>query len=235
MRFSCLIALLFFLSFSVSAGTFVETFDDVDLRDWEDLTMTNHDFLRATWSVLDGELQGVSQAGLVSLLTIGDRQWQDYTVEFDVKPIKKQGSGSIAIAARKQDTSIITFVIGDMEFPDAESRAMCFSGDFHQNIYVILNRAAVPSLTLKEWSHLKLRVRAATFTFSINGKQVLEANDQEANFLAGGVGLGLANYTARFDNLVISGVGIPNKGRLSVTARSKLAATWGSLKRFRNK
>ena len=194
--------------------------------------MTNHDVAKATWEVFDGELQGIGPTGLVSLLTIGDKTWQDYTIEFDVKPIKRHGSGIIAIAARKKDTKIITCVIGDMRFPLPEPRAICFSGDFHENIYVVINRTVAPPLTLDTWSHLKLSVRDTTFTFSINGEQVLEAIDQEANFLTGGAGFGLGNYTARFDNLVISGKGIPNKGKLSVTARSKLATTWGSLKDF---
>ena len=121
-------------------------------------------------------------------------------------------------------------MIGDMEFPVPESKANCFSGDFHDNRYVILNREAIPSLTLETWSHLKLSVRGTTFTFWINGKQVLEARDQEANFLTGGVGLGLSNYTARFDNFLISGEGIPNKGRLAVKPNGKARYDLGSVK-----
>ena len=224
---------IFFLACSAWAGTFVETFDDKDLGDWQNLTMTNLDAAQAAWEVLDGELHGISQESpLVSLLTIGDKTWRDYTVEFDVKPMKKHGPGSISIAARKKKSWIITCMIGDMQFPEPESRATCFSGDFHDNRYVVLKWEAVPSLTLKAWSHLKLSVQGPTFTFWINGKQALETRDQEAKFLTGGVGFGLANYTARFDNLVISGDGIPNKGRLSVTPRERLATTWGSLKKF---
>lgn len=148
MKFTSIIVLLFLLSFSVSAGTFIETFDDKDLGDWQNLTMTNLDAAQATWEVLDGELQGTSQA-LVSLLTIGNKTWQDYTVEFDIKPMKKHGPGSIAIAARKKKTWIITCMIGDIRFPALESRATCFSGDYHDNRYVVLKWEAVPSLTLE--------------------------------------------------------------------------------------
>lgn len=224
--------ILSLLTFSASAGTFVETFNNDDWREWEELTMTNHDVAKATWEVIDGELQGVGPTGLMSLLTIGDEKWQDYTIEFDVKPIKRHGSGGIAIAARRKENSIITCVVGDMRFPLPNEKVICFSGDFHENIYVVLNKEIAMSLTLETWSHLKLSVRDATFTFSINDEKMLEVDDQEGNFLTGGVGFGLGNYTARFDNIVISGKGIPNRGRLSVTARSKLATTWGSLKDF---
>ena len=232
MKSVTIVVVLFLLPFSASAGTFVETFDDKDLQDWQALTMVNLDAAQAAWEVLDGELQGISQASLVSLLTIGDKAWKDYIVEFDVKPIKKHGPGSIAIAARKKKTWIITCMIGDMEFPDPESKAICFSGDFHDNRYVVLNSEAAPLLTLETWSHLKLSVHGTTFTFWINGKRILEARDQEANFLTGGIGFGLANYTARFDNITITGDTIPNKGRLAVTPGGKLATTWGTLKRF---
>ncbi|MCE2413575.1 DUF1080 domain-containing protein [Candidatus Poribacteria bacterium] len=232
MQLTSIIVLLFLLPFSVLAGTFLETFDDKDLQDWQALTMVNLDAAQAAWEVLDGQLQGISQASLVSLLTIGDKAWKDYIVEFDVKPIKKHGPGSIAIAVRKKKTWIITCMIGDMEFPDPESKAICFSGDFHDNRYVVLNSEAAPLLTLETWSHLKLSVHGTTFTFWINGKRILEARDQEANFLTGGIGFGLANYTARFDNITITGDTIPNKGRLAVTPQGKLAATWGNLKRF---
>ena len=223
---------VFSVTLSVRAGTFVETFDNGDLADWQNLTMTNLDAARATWKVLDSELQGISRAGLVSLLTIGDKTWQDYIIEFDVEPMEKHGLGSIAIAARNKKTWIIVCMIGDIDFPTPESKATCFSGNFHDNKFEILNSEAVPSLTLETWSHLKLSVDDTIFTFWINGKQVLEARDQAADFLTGGVGLGLANYTARFDNFVISGNGIPNNGKLLVTPRTKLAMTWGSLKRF---
>ena len=52
------------------------------------------------------------------------------------------------------------------------------------------------------------------------------------DFLTGAAGLGLSNQTARFDNVVITGDSIPNRGGLSVNPRAKLTTTWGSLKRF---
>ena len=52
------------------------------------------------------------------------------------------------------------------------------------------------------------------------------------DFLTGGAGFGLANYTARFDNITIAGASIPNRGGLAVTPGGKLAMAWGNLKRF---
>ena len=53
-----------------------------------------------------------------------------------------------------------------------------------------------------------------------------------ASHPTGSTGFGLANYTARFDNITITGEGIPDKGGLSVLPSAKLATTWASLKRF---
>ena len=52
------------------------------------------------------------------------------------------------------------------------------------------------------------------------------------DFLTGAAGLGLSNQTARFDNVVITGDSIPNRGGLSVNPETKLTTIWGSLKRF---
>ena len=52
------------------------------------------------------------------------------------------------------------------------------------------------------------------------------------DFLTGAVGFGLSNQTARFDNVVITGDSIPDRGGLSVDPKTKLATMWGSLKRY---
>ena len=92
---------------------------------------------------------------------------------------------------------------------------------------------------------MKLQVDENVFTFWINGKQILRAEDQWVNdekalkvrgeafeFQTGGIGLVISSYTARFDNVVITGKDISNQGQFSVTPQAKLATTWGDLKGF---
>ena len=52
------------------------------------------------------------------------------------------------------------------------------------------------------------------------------------DFRTGGIGFGVANYTARFDNITVTGDSVPNSGGFTVTPSGKLATTWGNLKQF---
>ena len=98
MQFLTVIVILFFITSAISAGTFLETFKDGDLEEWQELVRL--DKAPGVWEVVDDELQTISREKFVRLLTTGDSTWEDYTVELDVKPINKHGIGAIAIAAR---------------------------------------------------------------------------------------------------------------------------------------
>lgn len=88
-------------------------------------------------------------------------------------------------------------------------------------------------LELNKWHHIKLEVKGDNFIFWVNGKIALEHQDDVVK--EGAVGLRLANYTARFDNVEISGPDVPDitpptwKSR-PVHPRGKLTATWGEIK-----
>ena len=234
MKPTIIIVMLFLFTFSAWAGTFMETFDDANLEAWREIIMFDFKINPDTWEIIDGELQGTNHDRLLRFLTMSDEKWRNYTIEFDVKPLEKHGLGNIGIAARINETVGVASIIGDWPFPlpGPDSHASCFGGDFQGNKFEVLNNVASPLLKLETWSTMKFQVNEETFTFWINGKQVLEAKDKAFHFPVGGAGLVLTAYTARFDNIVITGKGIPNKGRLSVSPRVKLATTWGSLRWF---
>lgn len=231
MRTAIIGYVLFLLTFSTLAGTFVETFDDGDLGEWQEMLLMGAK--PGSWEIIDGELHAISRAGFTRLLTIGtDETWQDYVIEVDVKPLEKHGLGNIAIAARVEENWAVVSTIGDLPLPIPLPIRSCFVGNFDRKVFNILSSEAGPLLKLENWSTLKFRVNRNTFTFWLNGKQVLETTNQVAHLRTGGAGFGLANYTARFDNITITGDGIPDKGGLLVNPQAKLATTWGSLKRF---
>ena len=238
MRFTCVITLLFFISFSASAGTFVETFDGEDLDAWQEIVLLDLKIQPGTWKVIDGELHGTMRhIGLPRLLTTGDEKWRNYTVEVDIFPLEKHGRGNIGLAARIQGTVGVIGLIGDYPFPfpadpDAGLTTTCFGGDFHDKIFRLFGSGDSPLLELETWSTMKFQVNKENFTLWLNGEQVLQARDNTFNFTVGRVGLVITSYTVKFDNLVITGEGVPNKGRLSVAPRNKLATVWSNLKRF---
>ncbi len=233
--------ILFLLISSTFAGTFIETFDDGNLDGWQELIWHKLDIGDVSWEITNGELRTSVPLGIPRLLTMGDERWHDYVVEFDVKPVEKHGHGSITIAARVVDSWAVWCRIGDgpQIGPEGGSRATCLVGNFHHIKDQTKMFATTPNPLLREnrWSTLKLKVEGDMLTFSINGKNilgpmVLEFEDGWPSFLAGGVGLGLAGYTAFFDNMRVTGNTVLDNGGFAVAPKKKLATTWGKLKRF---
>ena len=250
MKSVTIVVIFTLLPFSALAGTFLETFGGKELEGWEELVQLNK--APGSWEIIDGELHAVSRETFVRLLTTGDNTWRDYTVEFDVKPLNKHGIGAISIAARVQRTWLVHCSVEDPVLlvdgvPLPGERISCNLRNLHDGLSIRLDAGPHPLLHLKKWSHLKLSVEENIIAFSINGKQIMgpmeilnlkgakhpEFNfDEFPDFQTGGVGFGLANYTAVFDNITVTGDSIPNRGGLLVTPREKLTTTWGRLKRF---
>ena len=233
---------IFLCTFSAWAGTLLETFDAADMDEWQELIMLDAE--PGSWEVLDGELQAISHGGLTRLLVTGDETWKDYTITVDIKPLKKHGPGNIAIAARVMENWVVWCVIGNLPILEPNSRAICQCGNLHDEKSRLLKSKRSPFLKLNKWSTMKLRVSGNMLTLSVDGKQILGIMEipepivvpglleEFPEFLTGGAGFGLTNYTARFDNITITGKDIPDKGGLSVEPRAKLATTWASLKRL---
>ena len=248
MKFVIIVAILFLLPLSVWAGTFLETFDGKELDEWQEIWV---DKATAVWEVVDGELHAESREAYIHLLTTGDSTWEDYTMEFDVKPLKKHGIGGIAIAVRVDETWLVYCSVSDPVIirgddpPVQERRIACHAGGLHRPLppHALLMDELHPLLRLNRWAHLKLSVEGDMFTFWIDGEQVMAPTklqifkqiDVFANFpdfQTGGVGFGLWNYTAIFDNITVTGDSVPNGGNFDVTSQGKLTTTWGNLKRF---
>ena len=94
-----------------------------------------------------------------------------------------------------------------------------------------------PFLQTHEWTHLKLMVSGDLFMFWVNEELILNTKCNLAHLaflkgdlVTGSIGFGIAGYTALFDNFVVSGEEIPNRGRLPVRPQEKLGLTWGKLK-----
>lgn len=159
------------------AGVFLEDFDNGNLDGWQELVFNDvmNNAPPGSWEVVKGELHAVSPDGRLRLFTIGNTTWSDYTIEFDVKPLKKPGPGGIAIAARVNGDWVVWCVIGEWPFFDNASRAICAAGNFRDpSPLFFFGSKHHRLLKLKEWSKLKLEVEGNILNFWINGKQVLD-------------------------------------------------------------
>ena len=248
MKFALIIALLFLLTCPVWAGTFLETFDGKKLDGWKEIWV---DKGPAIWEVDDGELHAESREDFIHLLTTGDSTWQDYTMELDVKPLKKHGIGGIFIAVRVNETWLVYCSIYDPVIirgddpPVQERRVGCYATGLHRPLppLAILISEPHPLLRLNRWYHLKLSVEGDIFTFWIDDEQIMPPTKllifrgidvfaDFPDFQTGGVGFGLWNYTAIFDNITVTGDSVPNGGNFDVTSQGKLTTTWAQLKKF---
>ncbi|MDE0015978.1 MAG: hypothetical protein OXU51_07325 [Candidatus Poribacteria bacterium] len=271
MKFAILIigGILLFQAFPVSAGTFVETFDNFNLKDWEEVNERNAPV--GEWWGINGMLHAENKDNAIQMLAIKDAAWHDYEVELDVMPLDRQGRGHIVLAARVNQTHAIVFAIGNIfwnapapivsgfifnlntgrrvGFPLVLMKIQdLFNGRPQGEIVDELLQVGVVTdicttilphsfLERGKCTQLKLRVVDKTFMFSVNGEVVLYLTCLFDGFAflkedlnVGSVGFGLAGYTARFDNLKITGEDVPNHGNLSVQPQGKLAVTWGQLK-----
>ena len=246
MKFLIIVTTLFVFTLPVLAGTFLETFDGKNLDGWQEIWV---DKAPTVWEIVDDELRAESREAYTHLLTTGDTTWEDYTMEIDVKPLKKHGIGGIAIAVRVDGTWLVycrifdpVIIRGD-DPPFQEERIGCSAAGLHLPPRAILITEPHPLLRINRWSHLKLNVEDDIFTFWINGEQVMEPTKLQIfrgidvfadfpDFQTGGVGFGLWNYTAIFDNITVTGDSIPNSGDFAVMFQEKLAIVWGNLKKF---
>ena len=103
---------LFLLTMSVSAGTFLEAFDNFNLKDWEEVNERNAP--AGEWRGVNGELHAESKDNAIRMLVIKDAAWHDCEVELDVMPLTKHGRGHIVLAARVNQTYAVVFAIGNI-------------------------------------------------------------------------------------------------------------------------
>ena len=182
MKLVVIASIIFLAAFSIRAGTYLENFDKGNLEAWQELILTQ-DFLfldvedppPGSWEIVKGELHAVSPDESTRLFTIGDKTWRDYTLEFDVKPLEKQGPSNIAIAARIKGSWVVWCLIGDLpQFRENTSQALFAAGNFHDRNTIFYTHAELHrSLKLNRWSKLKLAVEENTLNFWINDKLII--------------------------------------------------------------
>ncbi|MFQ6040092.1 MAG: hypothetical protein ACE5PV_04480 [Candidatus Poribacteria bacterium] len=208
------------------AGTWRDDFDDGNYKgEWK---IYNLNRAVENWRIKDGEAVGeIFQPGFMSLLLTGMDNWTARTVECRAKFVKEAKDASAELGLSLYDGEddenrylfVINLTLGFVSI-SKESKGQWASANFR---FVS---------EMDRWYSLKATVEEQELKFQVNG-ETFTGREQDEPLKSGQVGLIVANARAHFDDVVISGPGIPNGGPGKVKAvqsRGKLAAKWGQLK-----
>jgi hypothetical protein len=153
----------------------------------------------SVWSVEDGRLLQVSDAdGLPSnyytALVRGDASWRNYTV---AGSFYSTGNDAVGLVLRASDSGYYAFIWDSLSPTAGILSFLRFDPQTSQ--FARIARVDGPPLELRRWYQLTAIAQGDRFTFSIDGKPVLEANDSALT--SGGAGvLGKAQGSLAVDN-----------------------------------
>ena len=221
-----ILSLVLLLNTQCLAGTWRDDFDDGNYKaEW---TIYNLNRAVENWRVKDGEAIGeIFQPGFMSLLLTGEDNWKAQTVECRAKFVKEAKDASAELGLSLYDGEdddnrylfVINLTLGVVTIiKEAEGQWASASFRFVSE--------------MDTWYTLKATIEEQELKFQING-ETFTGNEQDEPLESGQVGLIVANARAHFDDVAISGPGIPSGGPGKVKAvqsRGKLAAKWGQLK-----
>lgn len=186
------------------------------------------------WNVISGtwqiESDKVNKSNVISgegvddlILAIGDESWTDYTVEFEASGL----TDDIGIVFRLQD---INNYYGFLIAPSLNMSEWFLKkdGGFDENVG---KKGDSRGITINEWHKYKLVVEGMQARIFVNDKEPFDPLKLMNGFEKGGIGLRQWADHGHYDNVVISGPGIPfSPGQMAVGPNGKLAGVWGKIK-----
>jgi hypothetical protein len=193
--------------------------NETQLKEWT--------VLGGTWSIVKDDItksKVVKGEGANELiLSIGDNGWTDYTVEFD-------GCGmtdDIGIAFRIKDlNNFYCFLIApNLNLSEWFSKK---AGAFDENIG---EKSDNLGISINEWHKYKLVVEGTKARIFVDGKEPFDSAEISKDFNSGGIGLRQWGDTGHYDNVLITGPGIPRSpGEMAIAVKEKISQTWGYIK-----
>jgi hypothetical protein len=218
----------------VLAGTWKDDFEDGDFEGWELLNPEPEE----KWAVEDGECSGqwanapAFVCSAIILALEGVALWKDYSVVCKAKLVEKLGGEpffGICFRAlppwegdHQEDYQVVIW-------PD-ERKATFY--EIGQNADQQHLEVPLPfDISENTWYKLEVIAEGEHFGFHINDELIGSFDDDSRP--SGTVLLMLRDAHVHFDDVVITGPEIPDGGPgFAVTSQSKLAAIWGSVKRY---
>jgi hypothetical protein len=221
------------------AGTVIDTFDDGNFDGWRRTQLGD---FKTQWRVVDGELVSISDhicnLDIASGLMFGEKTWRDYTFAFEFKFeqmfIVACGRVNVGAATRSRDGRVLNEVNFGVNSRDGVVwRTVCGRNvngrweQFHE---------AVGAATIQpgEWYTVWAVAAGNLHQMFINGQLICQFEAALPEW--GGVLLWAGNGEVHFDNVTITGEGMPDLdlSPLSVAPGKKLTTVWGRVKSQRN-
>jgi hypothetical protein len=219
------------LVFASSTFAWIDNFDDGNDDSWT--------VIQGDWEVKDGGYRQDDTDWTTTTTNetfhrsfVGDVNWSDYTAEVDVIIDDPGDLAPIAgifvrVAEKTVEGQYYFFRIDtrDEWGPSAnEAPNHNFAGTLDP---VVEGGKVAPAMEENGVEyHLKVIAEGNHFLFYVDDELFLDVTDDVDPILNGAVGLGTFNCGASFDNLEVTGAGVPG----SVSKEDKLATCWGMLK-----
>jgi hypothetical protein len=214
-----IVFLFFLLNFSSVKALFFDFEDDAQLKEWESMS--------GTWKI---EKDDLSKSKVASgegasdvILAIGDEKWTDYTVEFEANGL----TDDIGIVFRIQDINNHYGFLITPSFKFSEW-FLKKGAAYDENLGPKDNN---PLIKTNEWHKYKLVVAGMQARIFIDGKEPFDPVKIDKGFEKGKIGIRQWGDHGHYDNVLISGPGIPlSAGEKAVKPGDKLASAWGIIK-----
>jgi len=224
------------VSISAWAGTWRDDFNDDDLNGWRMYKHVWKDRIipdDGNWRIENGAVIGGDRATNITYVLLMDKRWSwaDYTAEVSVKfpePLQLWAVVTLGVAPKESNASgldIIHLLGGTF----AEGFSYVAPGLFNHII------AQPFEIKVDRWYRLKIKIveriddEEGIVQCFIDDQPIL----QFRGYRKGALGLSTCGAVVLFDNLVVTGPGIPDggSGAKAVRPKGKLATTWAGLKR----
>lgn len=221
MKVLIICVLMFFQSVLVYALYF-DFEEDAQLNQWESL---------GTWKIVKDEIKVskvLSGEGANEVCTlVGEKTWTDYVIEFEASG--QTDEISVAFRAKDANTYIGFMIAPSLNLTEFFQK---LNGSFDENI---APKADSLGVKIQVWHKYRLEVNNNIATAFVDNKEALKPLDLgklPKDFATGKVGFRQWNDKAYYDNILITGPGIPKSPgeKFAVSPIAKLPVIWAVLK-----
>ncbi|MCG9132153.1 hypothetical protein J5I95_10770 [Candidatus Poribacteria bacterium] len=232
------ISILILVSGSVSfSGEILDDFEDGDTVGWE-RSPQNQDS-EAFWGIKEGETfvtfdpEGLAWNVAISQfnftgegLNVGDpSKWTDYDVEVDLRHTAVANfPGGIRGRVNLETGSHYVVWL----YPGSSKMNLFSNPGWDINTGLVNHGEAAYKPEVDKWHKVKLSFQGTTIKVFYDGKEMIDVKNNL--YKSGTVALGNQDKVVHYDNVRITGPGIPDLNASPVKPEDKLTTTWGQIK-----